>query len=437
MNVDELSVEAYLADFAEQEHVLARMIRHPEPARGTVHTPREIAQQPLLWRHTARAVREQAGALKAFLQEAGCYGGDGPAPTVVFAGAGTSDYVGLSVVDLLRARLGAHVVHWPTTRITPCPEALLRPGERYLLLHVARSGNSPESAAVLDLGLERPAEEVRHLVITCNAEGQLARRAAEHPDKVRTLVMHEASNDRGLAMTSAFSCMVVAAQALGSLDDMDAFVERVDRQAAAAEHVLRAHTGALYDLAGAELERAFYLGNGDLLGAATESALKVQELTGGRLIAKGEDTMAFRHGPISAVNGRSLVVFFLSACRHARPYELDVLRQYQDAFAEIGAHVLVVADRAPRDLEEDEGLALRDNVTVVSCDPEGTWPARRLEQVNLATLVGQLVGVFAAYRRGVHVDDPSAENALYNRTVQGVRIYPYPSNGARATNGAR
>lgn len=425
MNADEIFVDDYLEHYALQDHELAQMIREADPVSGTVHTPREVVQQPLLWRHTARLMQAQAPELRAFLQQAGCYGGDGPPPTVVFTGAGTSDYVGLSVVDLLRRQLGLHVVNWPTTRITPFPDALLRPGERYLIVHVARSGNSPESTAVLEIGLQRPAEQIRHLVITCNPDGQLAQRAAAHPDKVRTVVMHEACHDKGLAMTSSFSCMVIAAQALAYLDEIDAFVERIDRSAEAGEHLLETYTDALYALAGADLDRVFYLGNGDLLGAATESALKVQELTGGQLIAKGEDTMAFRHGPISAVNERSLICFFLSACPYARPYEMDVLRQYQDAFVEMGARVLLVSDQAPE-------IELREGITLITYDPDGQWQVPHLEQVNLATLIGQLIGVFAAYRRGVSVDNPSTEKTLYNRTVQGVQIYPYVHNGSGA-----
>ena len=424
---DGISVDAYVEQQGRQGHALARLIQTPEPARGIVHTPREVAQQPLLWRHTARHVQAQAGALRAFLEEAGGYDGAGPRPTVVFAGAGTSDYVGQSVADLLQRQLQAHVVSWPTTRITPHPDVLLRPDRRYLMVHVARSGNSPESAAVLELGLRRPAGRARHLVLTCNADGELARRVDAHPDKAYKLVLHEASNDQGLAMTSSFSSMVVAAQALGFLDDPGAFARRTGRLAEAGEYVLKTHTDRIRALAGEPVERVFYLGSGDLFGAANESALKVQELTAGQLIAKGEDTLAFRHGPISAVNEHSLVCFFLSADAHARRYELDVLRQYQDAFAKMGTRVVLFADQHP-------DFKLRENVALLTYDPEGTWRLPALEQVNVAALFGQLFGLFAAYERGVSVDDPSKGSALYNRTVQGVRIYPYEDGASE--NGA-
>ena len=57
-----------------------------------------------------------------------------------------------------------------------------------------------------------------------------------------------------------------------------------------------------------------------------------------------------------------------------------------------------------------------------------------LQQTNVAVLIGQMAGLFAAYRRGVNVDEPSAEKALYNRTVQGVQIYD-PAGAYEAGSG--
>jgi tagatose-6-phosphate ketose/aldose isomerase len=52
------------------------------------------------------------------------------------------------------------------------------------------------------------------------------------------------------------------------------------------------------------------LGAGPLKGAAIESALKVVELTGGHVIGFAESFLGLRHGPLSAVDGDTLVVAF-------------------------------------------------------------------------------------------------------------------------------
>lgn len=409
------TVATYLAERSEKDHALSRLVRRPESDDGVVHTPREIAQQPLLWRRTARLMRRHEAPLRAFLRDAGLYDPE-QHPLLLLTGAGTSDYVGRSVVDLLRTRLGVTTANYPTTRITACPGLYLMPDRPSVMVHFARSGNSPESLAVLQLALTHDRRGTRHLVVTCNRGGDLAALARRHREEVYLIVLDEASNDRGLAMTSSYSSMVAAAQALAYLDDMEAFTESLERVAAAAEYVIDTYADMLYELAVPKLERAVFLGNADLLGVATESALKVQELTAGAVMATGEDPLAFRHGPISAVNGQTLVCFFLSADAFTRRYEIDVLRQYGQAFRELGAQVLTVSARPLADVDHARALVY---------DPDGRRSVPPYFQAGVGAVVGQLFGLFSACRRDINVDDPSADKTLYSRTVRGVRLYPY------------
>ena len=402
----------YIREVSNDDHELARLLNHPDQNRGSVHTPREIAQQPFLWRRTARQIKRHRSELRQFLESAGLYASDDPAQ-LVFAGAGSSDYVGRSVADLLRVRLNTPATNWPTTRLTVAPETLLHPQRPSVLVHFARSGNSPESTATFEWVRNHRRETIRQLVITCNGEGDLAERARRHPQHAHLLVLDEAANDEGLAMTSSFTSMVVAGQALGYLDRMDEFEEVIDRVSGVAEHVLTRFTDSLSALAGDVGGRAFYLGNNDLLGAAAESALKVQELTAGDVVAQGEDTMAFRHGPISAVDRGTLVCFFLSSDPYVRRYETDVLDQFREAFDEMGVHLVTFGptDRAQRQSNGVLSLGYGDR------------DVPPYFQVGPAVLVGQLVGLFAAHDLGLNVDDPSKEKALYSRTVQGVTLY--------------
>lgn len=417
------SIDTYLARQAMNgTHALSKLLQKPEKENGVVHTPREIAQQPLLWLYTERLMRKHAPQLRKFLSKAGLYE-KGECPTILFVGAGTSDYVGLSVADLLRTTFGVPTDHCPSTRITVSPESYLRKDRRYIIVHFARSGNSPESSAVLDMALSRYEAGINHIVVTCNPDGVLAQRARQNPDQIYLVLLDEASNDRGLAMTSSYSAMVLAGQALAFLDRMDVFSHRVEAMVKAAERMVETHADALYELASPELERAIFLGNLDLLGAATESALKVQELTAGQVMAASEDTLAFRHGPVSAVNDRTLVCFYLSADPYTRRYELDVIQQYQDAFLELGARTLVVSS-------EPLDISLSPEIHTVVCDPERKWNIPIFFQVQLAGLVGQLLGLFSSYRRHINVDTPSQDKALYSRTVQGVQIYDYPDGVA-------
>ena len=62
-------------------------------------------------------------------------------------------------------------------------------------------------------------------------------------------------------------------------------------------------------------------------GGARESALKVLELTAGKLAAFYDSPTGFRHGPKSLVDNETLVVVFISSHPYTRQYDLDLLAE--------------------------------------------------------------------------------------------------------------
>ena len=80
-------------------------------------------------------------------------------------------------------------------------------------------------------------------------------------------------------------------------------------------------------LAQAGFERVVYLGGREFKGLAREAALKMLELSDGKVVALAETPLGFRHGPKTIVNGKTLVVMFLSNDPYARQYEADLLRE--------------------------------------------------------------------------------------------------------------
>ena len=148
-----------------------------------------------------------------------------------------------------------------------------------------------------------------------------------------------------------------------------------------------------------------FLGAGPLKGAAIESALKVLELTGGRVIGFAESFLGLRHGPLSAVDSDTLVVAFLSGDSRRRAFEMDLVREIDDK--KLTGKFLIVA---PTDVEPNMlSLQLSEPISDLYLPP-------------LFVLVGQLLGLFASLREGLRPDEPSPRGAI-SRVVSHVTIY--------------
>lgn len=370
------------------------------PAPGAQSwTRREIVQQPETLRATQALLREQQGAITAFLAPLLAM----PDLRIMLCGAGTSAFIGECLAPWLSATLGRHVEAVATTDIVSAPALHLDATRPTLMVSFGRSGSSPESLAAVDLADARIAT-VHHLVITCNAEGALAQRPSVSRHVV---ILPEATHDRAFAMTSSFSAMMLAALSiLTGIETMDA---RVDAIAATVDAMLAQADAAADKLAARDFERVVYLGSGPFQGLAREAALKLLELTDGAIPTLFDSTLGFRHGPKTFITARTLAVVFVSADPLTRLYDLDMIAELR-ADGKCGA-VLVISAR-------DEG-----GETLLVDDAEGFSDADLLFPYIVPA---QLFGLHCSLRLGRTPDQPNAGGTV-NRVVQGVRIHPATS----------
>ena len=89
-------------------------------ARGLVHTPQEIFQQPDTWWRSYEKLSQLAPELESFLKRAGVFNDLHARPSVFLIGAGTSDYVGRTVATLLRRIWQCEVCAVPSTDLLTC-----------------------------------------------------------------------------------------------------------------------------------------------------------------------------------------------------------------------------------------------------------------------------------------------------------------------------
>lgn len=369
-------------------------------------TGREIAQQPAVWRRLAADLAERRDPVRRFLEP--LLARDDL--RIVLTGAGTSAFAGELLAPALASALSRTIDAVATTAIVTHPREAFVEDVPTLLVSFARSGDSPESVAATELA-ERCLSSVYHLIVTCNAEGQLAR---THSGSERSLVllMPPESHDEGFAMTSSFTSMVLATWLALVPSGLDSGV--AERLAAAGAAVLRRTPDDVAKLAARGYDRVVYLGSGSLAALARESALKVLELTAGAVVSYADSSLGFRHGPKSVINDRTLAIVYLSNDAYVRLYDEDIIAELQ---AQMGSENVVVVGASQSELLEPDGpWAVPD----LADDPDAL--------VGLVyVLVAQLLALNASLELGITPDTPSPDGQV-NRVVKGVTVHTFEAD---------
>lgn len=409
MAIPDPAVEAWLSALKSQEEFGRLLTPAPQEreAAGYGDTLLEICHQPLLWADTAGRVAALDARLAGSLQGLAW---------MALTGSGSSLYACECVAPVLASETGLPV--WAfgggwllLEGARSLPAA--RPG---LLVSIARSGDSPESAAVVEHFLKtEPA--VRHLILTCNPEGKLATCFRDHP-RVIVLLLDRRTNDRSLVMTSSFTNLVLAARGLGLAGRPGALESMTEQLACAARNLLLKSAGTLAAVARGRYTRAVYLASGCRFGAARESALKMLEMNAGRIPTMAETYLGVRHGPMCVIDPDTLVVCFLASHPVTRAYEDDLILELN--YKALGARKLIVGEGIPPSLLTGNDLALE--IPGLAALGDSNVPV-------LDTMVGQLLGFFRCLAGGLRPDQPST--GVISRVVTGFRIHRPETSEAR------
>ncbi len=374
-------------------------------ALGGIFTASEIEQQPALWLKVAELLASQNEKLAAFLD---------PLLSrrelrIILTGAGSSAFIGKCLSPVMQKKLKRRIEAIPTTDLVSGPQCFFQADVPTLLVSFARSGSSPESLAAVDLA-NQLCPDIYHLVITCNEQGMLYRRSASRNAMV--ILLPDETHDRGFAMTSSYTSMLLsAALAFGVIDPAPMKMSALHD---AGRDILRRALPLLADLVAGNFERVVYLGSNELLGLAEESALKLLELTDGRVVATFNSPLGFRHGPKTIVNPETLIILFLSNDPYTRQYDLDLLKELEGD----GKAARIIAIGAKNDLTESADYFVVPQLKNAS----------DLELAVTLVVFAQIFSFYQSLALGITPDTPSVSGTV-NRVVQGVNIYPLV-NGA-------
>ncbi len=371
--------------------------------KGGYNTAKEISNQPDLWKKTyMRLVKEKKG-LSGFLDNVLKNNN----PYIIFTGAGTSAFVGESLVGAYQRDLGVTCRAIATTDIITHPENYFIKSRPTLLISIARSGDSPESVAALEIA-RKHCDNLYELAITCNKQGHLAKKS--NGENSYVFLLPDEANDRSLAMTGSYSSMLLAGLLILNIGAIEQMGHVVNRISELGKHIIDNYLSDIRKISGLNFKRAVFLGSGPLLGTAHESHLKVQELSNGFVLGKFDSFLGFRHGPKAVVDKTTLIIYLLSNNPFSKPYEMDLIRSVQKTNA--GEKSVAIGNLGNDELKFDLNIQFPDNAKDI---PEDFLSV-------LFVLPAQIIGFFKSLNLGLSPDCPSTNGAI-SRVVQGVEIY--------------
>ncbi len=376
----------------------AELFGRPETEQkrlGYFHTLKEICQQPWTWLQTCdRMIASRDGLRK---DVAGIR-------SLALTGSGSSEYAAECVCLPLRDEMRICTESISGGSLLMYGGKALPLGRPGLLVSLARSGDSPESRGALELILDTE-PQFRHVVVTCNEQGSLARNSHLH-EKVHVITLPAETHDKSLVMTSSFTNLLLAARFIGMLERPDEYRQLCEKLSRITGGLIQHNFDTLARIAAADFRRAIFLGSGSRFAASREAALKMLELTSGRVTTLCESYLGFRHGPMSYAQDDTLIVCNLSCHPTIRAYEMDLLHELDRK--KLGASKLIVGEDIPDSV-------VREGDEVIEC--RGLTELGDEETPTVYVVVAQLLAFFRCLEEGLQPDSPS-ERGIINRVVQ-------------------
>jgi tagatose-6-phosphate ketose/aldose isomerase len=370
---------------------------------GGVYTAKEIAGQPDLWLNILNKITKEQESINNFLTKT-----LSKTKKIILTGAGTSAYIAFSQEGAIQRKTKITTVSLSTTHLVSNPADYFDADTPTLLVSYARSGNSPESVAAVELA-DQLCNNIDHLFITCNKDGELANKKTKGDSYV--FLLPEESNDKSLAMTGSYSGMLLSGLILFNIDNLDKQKEIVSSISKYGNKILSEYVPSISEIAKQPFKRAVFLGSGPLFGTAIESHLKLQELTDGEVLCKNESFLGFRHGPKAVVDEETLVVYYFSNNEYVYKYEKDLVNSMskgKTAMCQVG-----ISETKNSDFNLDFNFNLSDKNLISD---------EYLTVCNI--LFGQILGFYKSMHSGFQPDTPSKSGAIA-RVVEGVIIYPF------------
>ena len=357
------------------------------------HTLSEIQSQPAAWQQALSMTRAQAEALKKLA--------NGDYDQVLFTGCGSTYYLSLAAATLFHELTGRPARAVPGGELLLNPQTVLQErrsfpkqrcdnpkigtaflnSDRTLLVAVSRSGTTTETLRAVE---QFQADGRGEVIVVTNYDSPLA----SHGD---VSIVIPAGQEASVAQTRSFASMYVAAAAFSAIAaGREDLLEEMGNLPEIGDRLIRNYESLAREIGeNLAFDRFYFLGSGARYGLACEVNLKMKEMT----LTHSEPFhfLEFRHGPMSMVNERTVVVGLVSEKNALN--ETAVLNEMRA----LGGTILSLA--------ENDG-----DVTFMSGLPD---PARGVLYLPML----QLMAFYRSLAKGLNPDRPTNLTAVVKLAI--------------------
>ncbi len=298
----------------------------------------------------------------------------------IFIGSGTSYYLSLSAASIFSNYANQDAIAVPSAEVFLYPQIIFpKNADDYAAFLISRSGTTTE---VLLAG-----ETVQNKLGICTCAVTCRNGSGLTKFGKHKFIIEEA-DEKSIVMTRSFTSMLlqlqILADALGggsnfkNLRAIPEFGElNIEQMKFQTKDIVNSNN----------IESFVFLGHGPLFGIANEAMLKVTEMS--ISISNEYHSLEFRHGPMSRVNDRTLITFFIA--NNTMKREGKLVKEMH----ELGAKTFVVCDKANKELYKSADYLIELNTGM-----------NNFENLILYTPVAQFLGYYQALKKGLDPDKP-------------------------------
>lgn len=300
--------------------------------------------------------------------------------TNVFVGSGTSFYLSLSAASIFSYYTRQNSFAIPSAEVILYPDLIFpKSSDDYSAFLISRSGMTTEVLLAGDV-IEKD-RGITTSSITCRKGSELTKYG-----KYKFL-LNEA-DEKSVVMTRSFTSMLLQIQLLADSISASKHLNQLKRIPKIGESIINNNKSLVEDIINSNnIDSFVFLGHGPLFGIASESMLKVTEMS--ISISSVYHSLEFRHGPMSRVDENTLITFFVS--KQTIGHEKTLIKEMHN----LGAKTLVICDIADREIRRNADFIVELNSGM-----------EYFENLILYMPITQLMGYYQAVKKGLNPDEP-------------------------------